>query len=1077
MSFAQQRLWLLQRLAPDSTAYHVCTALRLDGPLDADALEHAVRTIVERHEALRTSFGLDGDEPVQWVHPALDVAIARVDLRGAPGRALDDLIAAENERPFDLARAPLLRATLATLGPDAHVLVSAAHHIVCDGWSLGVFVRELAELYTARVEGRPARLPELAIQYADYAVWQREWLSGPVLDTLLAHWTGRLAGVPPLLELPWDRPRPAVLSARGAALAVAVPADVTTGLRRVAERTRATLFMVLLAGYAALLARYSGRTDLVVGTPIANRTRTEVEPLIGCFVNALALRVDAGGNPCFTELVERVRAVALDAYAHQDLPFERLVEVFGVERSLARAPIVQTVLVLQNAPQATLALGDVQARVLPTPARSAKYDLTVSLEEGADGLRGVIEYSTDLFDRATVERFAAHFGRLLAAAAATPDARLSALPMLSESERSEALRGPVAPATAAGIEVRAAPITVDGVAAAAVHELIEAQARRRPDAVAVTGEGRSLTYAALNARANRLARHLVRLGVGPERCVGIAVERTADMVVGLLAILKAGGAYLPLDPTYPPARLAYLVKDAGVDVVVAHAAVAGRLPDTGAIHVALDGDGASVWKTESPEDLRPDERRGVLAGDTLSYVIYTSGSTGQPKGVMVTHANVVRLLAATEGWFGFGPDDVWTCFHSYAFDFSVWELWGALAYGGRVVIVPWESSRTPVAFYALLAHEGVTVLSQTPSAFQALSPVACGHSPEALARLRCVIFGGEALDFAQLAPWRAHFGDRGPALLNMYGITETTVHVTRHVVTDTRGGAPSLIGEPIPDLALYVLDRDLEPVPAGGIGELYVGGAGLARGYLGRAGLTAERFVASPFRAGERLYRSGDLARRRADGTVEYLGRADAQVKVRGFRIEPGEIESALRRHPGVAQAAVVLRSDGASGPRLVAYVVPAEGAADARALRASLAERLPEHMVPAAFVSLDRLPLTAHGKLDRAALPAPETDGSGHVPPRTETEATLARLWAEVLGVPRVGADDNFFELGGHSLLATTLATRLQDAFGVDVPVRAVFETPRLADLAAWLERAQLEAVSDAELREILSELDAEGS
>jgi amino acid adenylation domain-containing protein/non-ribosomal peptide synthase protein (TIGR01720 family) len=601
------------------------------------------------------------------------------------------------------------------------------------------------------------------------------------------------------------------------------------------------------------------------------------------------------------------------------------------------------------------------------------------------------------------------------------------------------------PLIESGIAARAVPMTVDGVAAAGVHELIEAQARRRPDAVAVTGEGGSLTYAALNARANRLARHLVRLGVGPERRVGIAVERSADMVVGLLAILKAGGAYLPLDPAYPAARLAYLVKDAGVDVVVAHAAVADRLPDTGAIRVALDGDGASVWTAEPAADLRADERRCVMTRDTLAYVMYTSGSTGQPKGVMVTHANVVRLLAATEAWFGFGPDDVWTCFHSYAFDFSVWELWGALAYGGRVVVVPWETSRTPEAFHALLAREGVTVLNQTPSAFLPLVD-ADARSAAPLA-LRLVIFGGEALEPATLARWIGRHGDQAPRLVNMYGITETTVHVTYRPITadDAVRERRSPIGVPIPDLELHVLDRDLLPCPSGVAGELYVGGDGLARGYLGRPALTAERFVAHPFteEPGARLYRSGDVARALPDGGVEYLGRLDAQVKIRGFRIELGEIEAALARHPDVRAAAVIARDDGPGDTRLVAYVVTGGAELDASTLRRFLAATLPDYMLPAAFVPLDALPLTANGKLDRRALPAPEVARAPvetrYVAPRTPAERTLAAIWAAVLNVPEVGAGDNFFDLGGDSITSLQIVARAAEA-GLTLAPRDVF-------------------------------------
>ncbi|MEW5931565.1 MAG: amino acid adenylation domain-containing protein, partial [Gemmatimonadota bacterium] len=803
----------------------------------------------------------------------------------------------------------------------------------------------------------------------------------------------------------------------------------------------ATLFMTLLAGWQALLSRYSGQDDVVVGTPIAGRNRRETEGLIGFFVNTLALRARLAADPTWSGLLEQVREETLGAYDHQDLPFERLVEELGVERSLAHTPVFQTTFTLNlfdGESGEQLELGALGLGAFGGGGGVAKFDLDLVFADAGEGLGGTLIYKRALFEPATMARMAGHLEAVLEGMAADPRRRLSDVPLLRGAER-ERLLAASAPAA--------------DFPRACVHELFARQAERTADAAAVSFEGETLTYAELDRRANRLAHALRRRGVGPEVRVAVCAERSAELVVALLAVLKAGGAYVPIDPAYPAERIAYLLEDSGCAAVLVQEHLRGLLGETRMEAIALE---------EALEEPGPGETAPEVEVDpgNAAYVIYTSGSTGRPKGVVVTHANVSRLFAATDAWFGFGERDAWTLFHSYAFDFSVWEMWGALLYGGRLVVVPWETSRDPEAFYALLAREGVTVLNQTPSAFRQLAAVEEGRGASADLALRYVVFGGEALDPGTLRGWMERHGEDRPLLVNMYGITETTVHVTYRPVrrADVEAGERSPVGEAIPDLGVRVLDRWGSPVPAGVPGELYVGGAGVARGYLGRPELTAERFVPDPFAAepGARLYRSGDRARWLAEGELEYLGRTDAQVKIRGFRIEPGEIEAVLCRHPGVREAVVAVREDAPGDRRLAAYVVPQEGAQLSTAdLRAFVQERLPEHMVPAAFVVLEALPLTANGKVDRRALPAPDrgTAPDAYTAPRTPAEEVLAGIWAEVLGVETVGVEDNFFALGGHSLLATQVISRVRAAFGVEVPLKALFEAPTVAGLAGRIE------------------------
>ncbi|MFL5385853.1 MAG: amino acid adenylation domain-containing protein [Longimicrobiaceae bacterium] len=1039
LTFMQQRLWFLERMQPGAATYNVPMGIRLRGELDVEALRLSLQEVVRRHESLRTTFGEAGGEPVQLISPPAEVALP---FDVVPDDAkLRARLSDEARKPFDLEQGPLFRPHLFRVDAREHVLLLSMHHIVSDGWSHWVILRELAALYPGFAKGERPELPEAPVQYADFAAWQREHLQGEVLGEQLAWWTGHLRGAPGLLELPTDRPRPAVQRYLGAYERVELSPALTHALRALSRHEGATLYMTLLAAWEVLLGRYAGQDDLVVGTSIAGRTQPEVEGLVGFFANTLALRADLGGDPAFGALLARVREAMLGAYAHQELPFEKLVDELQPERSLSHNPLFQAFFALDNAGAPSIEVDGLSLSREDVLKGTAKFDLSLLLRERDGGLEGWVEYATDLFEQATVRRLVGHLGVLLEEIARDPSRRLSALPLMAPAERKQVVEE-WAPVTHAPVE-------------APLHVLFERRAAAAPEHVAVTFEGERLTYGELNARANRLARYLRGRGVGAESRVGLCLERGTEMIVAILGVLKAGGGYVPLDPDYPEERLAYMVEDSGISILLTQRSLLDRLPVAGD-PVCLDTGWEEIAE-ESGDDLDISvDPRG------LAYVIYTSGSTGRPKGAMLTHANVVRLFTATEARFGFGPDDVWTMFHSYAFDFSVWEIWGALLHGGRLVVVPFLTSRSPEQFRRLLREEGVTSLSQTPSAFQQLVE-ADAREAEPLERLRFVVFGGEALQVEALRPWLDRYGPAQPRLINMYGITETCVHVTFHAIggKDLRSaGVGSPIGAAIPDLRLYVLDPAMQPVPAGVPGELYVAGAGLARGYLGRPGLTAERFVPDPFGAapGARLYRSGDRVRWKADGTLEYLGRIDQQVKLRGFRIELGEIEAALLDSPLVREAVVMVRGEG-DERHLVGWVVPEAGAAPGtRELREAVSRRLPEYMVPAAFVVLEKLPLTNNGKVDRRALPEPDAafdDFAGEqVAPRTPVEEVLAGIWAEVLKVERVGVHDDFFALGGHSLRATQVVSRAQEALGVEVPLRTLFEESTVAGLAAAVER-----------------------
>jgi len=1041
LSFGQERLWFLDQLVPGHAFYNMPAAVRAKGLLDVAVLERSVNEVVRRHEALRTTFATTEGRPFQVVAQALRVELPVIDLGGLADAQRETeirrLAGVEAGRPFDLGQGPLVRVMLLRLDDQDHVLLLTLHHIVADGWSMGVCVRELAVLYTAFMAGAPSPLPELPIQYADFAHWQRQWFQGGVLEQQLSYWRTQLAELP-VLHVPTDRPRPAVQTFRGATEAFTLPGPLSESLVALSRREEVTPFMTLLAAFQTLLARYSGQDDVVVGSPIANRNRAETEGLIGFFVNSLVLRTDLSGAPSFRELLRRVREVCLGAYAHQDLPFEKLVQELHPSRDLGREPLFQVVFGLENTPVETIHVpGGLVLSALPADTQTAKYDLTLFMGQRADGLAGLIEYNTDLFGPDTIRRMLDHFRTLLEGIVADPDAPLPDVPLVEEAERQQVLVG-------WNRTRREYP------RGACIHGEFEAQARRRPDAVALICDDQQLSYGALNARANQLAHFLRRRAIGPGALVGICLDRSFDMVVGLLGILKAGGAYAALDPGYPGERLAFMLEDADVAVVLTRRRLAGSLPSGKAELVCLDGD----WEQIAGESAANPISR--TTAEDLAYVNYTSGSTGIPKAVAVPHRAVLRLVCGTE-YARMDAGQTFLHLSSISFDASTFELWGPLLHGGRCVLFP-DLPPTAHELARLLRGDGVTTVWLTASLFNAV----VDEAPEALSSVRQLLIGGEALSVAHVR--RAQVVLPDTEIINGYGPTESTTFTCCHPVARGIGAdAVSIpIGRPIANTQVYLVDARLNPVPVGVPGELCIGGDGLARGYLNCPDLTAERFIPDPFGedAGRRLYRTGDLARWRSDGAIEFLGRIDHQVKIRGFRVEPGEIEAVLRQHPDVASAVVMAREDSPGIRRLVAYVVGAGAQPlDTESLRAFLKRQLPDYMVPAAVVSLDALPLTASGKVDRRALPSPDharlEEGATFVPPRTAREEELARIWSAVLGVERIGVSDNFFELGGDSILSIQVVARAR-AVGLGLTPRQIFQHPTIAELAAVAGRGE---------------------
>jgi len=1060
LSSAQQRLWFFDQMEPSSYAFNRPLAFSLSGLLNARVLEQCLNEIVRRHEILRTIFPVVDGQPRQVILPSPSVPFLVIDLSNLPANDREDealeLACDEVRRPFDLACAPLFRAALFRLDEQEHLLTLATHHIAADGWSDGILLREMTVLYEAFNNGDPSPLGELPIQYADYSQWQQSQLEQGTLDQDLSYWTTQLKDLPGPLDLPSDRTRPPVRTYRGRYHNVILPVGLTQSLKELSRREQATLFMTLLTAFKILLSRYTGGKDILVGVPVAGRNQIDTEHLIGVFINILVLRTDLFGNPSFHELLQRVRKTALEAQAHQDLPFERLVEALQPEHDLSYPPLFEVMFQLRNLPGYELALPGLTARAVELDIGTARLDLELEITEQRHSLECRFIYNTDLFDPATIGRMAGHFHNLLQNIVIDPHQRLSDLTILSDSENEQML-------VEWNDTQRAYPNVL-------IHELFEAQVERSPEAVAVVFEDKQLTYRQLNEQSNQLAHYLRNLGVEPEVVVGICVERSLEMVVGLLGIHKAGGAYLPLDPQYPPNRLACMLQDTHTPVLLTQRRLIDvrrdnnpRLSisalseveglDSKLKVVCLDSD----WKVIARES--EENPRANVSGDNLAYVIYTSGSTGKPKGVEVTHRALTNFTASTCASFALVPDDRVLQFASMSFDVAVEEIFPCLIRGSTLVLRTEAMLDSFFVFLQECRDQRITVLDLPTAYWHELTEKLTSEHLVLSETLRLVIIGGERAVPERLAQWHKAVGNH-VRLLNCYGPTEATVEAT---TWESSGSAAAdlpareiPIGLPIANVRTYVLDRWSNPVPIGVPGELHIGGVGLARGYLNHPDLTAEKFIPDPFgcESGGRLYKTGDVARYLPSGNIEFLGRIDHQVKIRGFRIELGEIEATLSKHPGVRQSIVLVREDQPGEKLLVGYVVgPKDQALATVELRSFLKQKLPDYMAPLFFVFLDALPLTPNGKVDRKALPAPNHGRpeleTAFVPPSSPVEKTLSDIWAEVLKIEQIGLYDNFFDLGGHSLLATRVISRLRDAFRVEMPLRLLFEQPTVAGLA----------------------------
>ncbi|MEG3881718.1 amino acid adenylation domain-containing protein [Microcoleus sp. herbarium7] len=1069
-SFAQQRLWFLDQLAPNNSFYNVTTALRLTGAIDRDCIERAIGEIVRRHEVLRTTFAAVDGQPMQVISPTFKFVLNQADLGNIPAEkreaAAIKLAQLEADRPFDLAAGPLLRAVLICLSETEHILSINMHHIVADDWSIGVLIRELGIIYTGLASDRPSGLPELPLQYADFSEWQRECLQGEVLENQLVYWRQQLAGIQ-ALNLPIALPKSAAQSYRGSTEFFELAPQLGSELKALAQRENATLFMTLLAAFQVLLARYSQQSDIAVGSPIANRNRSEIEGLIGFFVNTLVLRTDLSGNPTFRELLSRVREVTMSAYACQDVPFEQLVEELQPQRSLHQNPLFQVVFSLQNAPLQQLELPGLKLSYVNLEVKTARFDLELHLWDAAhsfrscygkdwqyaDSLRGAAIYNTDLCDRSAISRMLEHFKILLSSIVANPEQRIANLPLLGENERQRLL-------------VEWNNTRTDYPRNKCVHELFEEIADRHSSNIALSFAGEQFTYREINDRSNQLAYYLQKIGVNAGVLVGLCASPSPDTIIGMLAILKAGGAYLPLDPSYPGDRLNFMLADAGVNVLL----VQSKLADIFAgFEGAIVNLGDPLRGLRQRENLARESAKNLAntaTSDNLAYVIYTSGSTGKPKGVAVPHKAVNRLVINTN-YVNLSPSDKVAQVSNTSFDAATFEIWGALLNGATLVLISTETVLSSRELASEIRRQGITVLFLTTALFQKTAV----SVPQAFNSLKYLLFGGEVADpkFVREVLQKG----RPEHLIHVYGPTENTAFSAFYCVRDVPETAASVpIGKPIANTQIYILDSDLQPVPIGIPGEIYLSGDGLADGYLNRPDLTAEKFIQNPFTVntdlGEstnlKLYKTGDLARYLPDGNIEFLGRIDSQVKIRGYRIELGEIEAVLHQYPGVKAAAVIVREDVPGDKYLAAYVAADDincqrqvNEVRSQNLRQFLQQKLPGYMVPKNLTVLSSLPLTPNGKVDRAVLlkidAATGDRPENYVGPRTEVEQAIAQIWAKVLGKQQVSVCDNFFELGGHSLLATQLISRIRDAFQIELSVRNLFEAPTAASLAKYIE------------------------
>lgn len=1075
LSYAQERLWFLDQVGLVGAAYNSSLAARLSGELNEEALERSFAELVRRHESLRTRFGVEAGVPHQLIDPAGPIQLDRADFSCViPAeqreQQLIQFMQREQRRPFDLSSSAPMRVMLVKLDEREHVLLLIIHHIVWDGWSEGVLVNEFGVLYSAYVQRQASPLAELSIQYVDYALWQRQLLQGETLNEQVRYWSERLRGAPSQLQLPTDRPRPAIQRFSGAEVRFDVPATFVGSLNKLAREEGATLFMVCLAAFSVLLSSWSGQQDIVVGTPVAGRRHRETERLIGCFVNTLALRVDASPDLTFRQLLRRVKELTLEAYAHQDLPFERLVAELRPERSLSQQPIFQVMLTLQNYPREQVHLPALTWTWVETEGVDAQFDLTLHLIEDSEAISGIFLYATELFDRETIERLAGRLRLLMEGVVSDPDRIVYKLPPLGRAERHQVLVNWNATEAAFCSE-------------RLIHELFERQVERTPDAIALVFEERSLTYAELNSRANRLARHLISKGVTPEQLVALCLERGLQLVVGVLGVLKSGAAYIPLDPDYPADRLKYMLEDAAARVLLTQQSVLAKLLPVTQEVVTLDSDSNYIRRGN---DGNLNSSLFPLNSRQLAYVIYTSGSTGRPKGVMVEHISIVNFLCSMRRSLGIAVADSFLALTTVSFDIAGLELFLPLVTGAKVVLAGRRVARDASLLMATLEESGITVLQATPATWQSL--LSAGWTGRSNLKALC---GGEGLSPSISRDLIGRVG----VLWNLYGPTETTIwSCIRQITLAAERGVVEAIGHPIANTQVYILDRHLQPVPIGSVGEIYIAGTGMARGYLKRPELTAQRFIANAFSGNPptRMYKTGDLGRWSALGTLECLGRNDHQVKIRGYRIELGEIESALLDHRGVEQAVVVAHEYEPGERRLVAYVVghcndvstpgtDADPAPDAAcsidpvserdtnepsemgsvqqlitSLREHLKGRLPEYMIPSNWIMLKELPLTPNGKVDRTALPIPRNrpDDTGlYLEPRTEVEKALSEIWTQILHVDRVGIHDNFFELGGHSLSGMKLIAKITERCMVHLPVVAVFQCPTIQSMAELIE------------------------
>lgn len=1058
-SFAQQRLWFIDQLIPGNAIYNVPTVIRLTGKLNASALEQTFNEIVRRHEVLRTTFKVLDGQPLQAIAASLTIPLCVLDLGQLPADEreieVNRIINAEIERTFDLSTGPLLRVTLLVLGETEHILLLNMHHIICDDWSIGVLIRELGTLYAAFVQNQ-ALLLELPLQYADFAHWQREWLQGEVLSNQLTYWRQQLNNIS-MLHLPIDKARSPIQSYQGATQFLELPKNLTDALEKLSQQEGVTLFMTLLAAFQTLLYRYTHQEDIAVGSPIANRNRSEIEGLIGFFVNSLVLRTDLSGNPTFRELLSRVREVTLGAYSHQDLPFEKLVEELHPERNLSQHPLFQVVFSLQNAPMSALEMPGLVPSFINIDLKKTRFDLELHLWKCSEdfrslwgakwkhsqGIRGVMVYSTDLFEPATITRMLKDFQTLLSGIVANPNQRIAHLPLLNAQKLHQLL-------------VEWNNTQVDYPQDKCIHQLFENQVKQHPDSIAIIFENvetqviASLTYGELNIRSNKLAHHLQKMGVNSQVLVGICISQSPEMIIGLLGILKAGGTYVPLDPSYPQERLNFMLSDAQVSVLLTQEKLLKHFQSFSNPIICIDKD----WEIIAQESA--ENPKNSVSSDNLAYVIYTSGSTGKPKGVAVTHKAVNRLVCNTN-YIKLQPTDKIAQASNTSFDAATFEIWGALLNGAQLVGISKDVILSPHEFALQLRQKGITVLFLTTALFQQIAR----DVPQAFATLRYLLFGGETVDIR----WVKKILKNGSPkhLIHVYGPTENTTFSAYYRVENVPESATSIpIGRPITNTQIYILDIHLQPVPINVVGELYIGGDGLAREYLNRPELTETRFIEETGFLRVRLYKTGDLARYLPDGNIEFLGRIDNQVKIRGFRIELGEIEAVLSQHPAVRETVVIADEEIAGDKQLVAYIVPNQEQIPTQSaqklaslLRQFLKEKLPEYMVPKAYVILESLPLTPNGKVDRRALKAPDItfDKQDYIAPRTQVEDLLVEIWAKILGKEQVGIHDNFFELGGHSLLATQLVSRIRDTFKIDLPVRNLFEAPTVEQLAKYIE------------------------